>query len=194
MTASHSSSLMLIEHAVAQDAGVVDEDVEAPEGVDRRVDEVLGALPVGDVVGVGDRLAARCLDLGDDVVRRALIGASALVRAAAVVDHDLGALGSEEQGMFAPEPTSGSGDDRHAADQGSHGREVNRSRAPPPTGPSLRRTPCRSPCRGGTARRDRRDRRRRWPKRTVPGCCRAGRRPADRRRSGTPAPGPGSGH
>ena len=59
------------EHAVAQDAGVVDEDVEVAERVDRRVDEPLGALPVGDVVAVGDGLAAQRLDLGSTTCRAA---------------------------------------------------------------------------------------------------------------------------
>ncbi len=63
MTASHSSSVMLVEHPVAQDAGVVDDDVEVAEGLDRRVDQPLGALPRRDVVAVGDRLAAHRLDL-----------------------------------------------------------------------------------------------------------------------------------
>ena len=43
---------------VAQDAGVVHEDVEAAERVDRGADDVLGAFEVGDAVVVGDGLAA----------------------------------------------------------------------------------------------------------------------------------------
>ena len=46
------------EHAVAQDAGVVDEHVEAAEGVDGLLHDALGAVAVGDVVAVGDGLAA----------------------------------------------------------------------------------------------------------------------------------------
>ena len=34
------------EHAVAQDAGVVDQDVEAAEGLDRRFDHPLGGVEV----------------------------------------------------------------------------------------------------------------------------------------------------
>ena len=45
-------------HPVTQDAGVVDEDVEGAEGVDRELDEALRAVPGGDVLGVGDGLAA----------------------------------------------------------------------------------------------------------------------------------------
>ena len=102
------------EHAVAQDAGVVDEDVEVAERLDRRVDEALGALPVGDVVAVGDGLAAERLDLGDDLVGRAVVGAGAVVGAAAVVDDDLGPFGGEQQGVLAAEAAPGPGDDRDA--------------------------------------------------------------------------------
>ena len=45
------------EHAVAQDAGVVDEDVETAEGLDSGGDQPGGALPVRHVVAVGDGLA-----------------------------------------------------------------------------------------------------------------------------------------
>jgi hypothetical protein len=58
------------EHAVAQDAGVVDEDVEVTERLDRRVDERLGTVPVGDVVAVGDGLPAEGADLLGDLLGR----------------------------------------------------------------------------------------------------------------------------
>ena len=50
---------MLTSDPVAQDPGVVDEDVEIAERVDGGVDERLAAVPVGDVVVVGDGLAAQ---------------------------------------------------------------------------------------------------------------------------------------
>ena len=59
------------QHAVADEARVVDEHVEAAERVDRGLHEVTRAVPVGDVVGVRDGLAARGRDLVDDVLRRA---------------------------------------------------------------------------------------------------------------------------
>jgi len=46
-----------------QDACVVDDDVEASEGIDGLGDEMVGAVPGADFVGVGDRLAAGGLDL-----------------------------------------------------------------------------------------------------------------------------------
>ena len=69
ITASHSSSLGGEHHAVAEEARVVHEHVEAAERVDRGVHEPARAVPVGDVVGVRDRLAADRDDLVDDVLR-----------------------------------------------------------------------------------------------------------------------------
>ena len=46
------------QHAVAQDPGVVDQHVEVAERLHGGVDHPLAALPDGDGVGVGDRLAA----------------------------------------------------------------------------------------------------------------------------------------
>ena len=58
------------EHAVAQDARVVHQHVQGAEGVQRALDETLPALPLRDVVVVGDGLAAHGLDLGDDLFGR----------------------------------------------------------------------------------------------------------------------------
>src|SRR5204863_2370935 len=40
------------ENAVAEDARVVDENVQVAEGLDRRLDQATGAVPARDVVGV----------------------------------------------------------------------------------------------------------------------------------------------
>ena len=58
------------QHPVAHEAGVVDQDVEAAERVDRLLHHRRGLLEVGDVGAVGDGLAAQRLDLGDDLVGR----------------------------------------------------------------------------------------------------------------------------
>ena len=104
MTASHSSSVMLAMHAVAQDAGVVDQHVEVAERVDRRLDQALGALEVGDALAVGDGLAAGGDDLVDDLLRRRGVGAAAVHVAAEVVDHDLGPVAGQRQGVLPPDP------------------------------------------------------------------------------------------
>lgn len=54
--------LHVLEADVAQDAGVVDEDVDAAESLDGRVDDLVSVL---DAVVVGDRLATGSLDLVD---------------------------------------------------------------------------------------------------------------------------------
>ncbi len=58
------------EHPVAEDAGVVDDDVQIAEGVERRLHEPLGALEVGHALAVGDRLPTHRLDLGHDLLGR----------------------------------------------------------------------------------------------------------------------------
>ena len=118
MTASHSSRRRVDEHAVAEDAGVVHDDVERAERGDRRFDDVRRGVEVGDVVGVGDRLAAERADLLDDLVHRLVGCARAVGRATEVVDHDLGALACECQCVRAAEaPTRSSDhDDSSVAD------------------------------------------------------------------------------
>ena len=54
----------------SDDAGIVDHDVEAPELLDRRIDERLCAGSVGHVAVVGDRSSASGDDLGGDGGRR----------------------------------------------------------------------------------------------------------------------------
>lgn len=55
------------DHAVAQDARVVDQDVQLAELADRRLDQFAGLLEVGHVPGVGERPAARRAYLGGDL-------------------------------------------------------------------------------------------------------------------------------
>ncbi len=57
------------EHAVPDDARVVDQNVQPAERVDRRLDETLGLRPVGDVRAAGDGFASGGGDLVDDALR-----------------------------------------------------------------------------------------------------------------------------
>ena len=91
--------------------GVVDDDVEVAEGLDRGVDDCLGAVEVGDAVGVGDRLAAGGDDLVDDRLCGAGVGAAAVGGAAEVVDDDLGAQRCEQQRVLTADAAAGAGDD-----------------------------------------------------------------------------------
>ena len=67
--------------AVAQDAGVVYHAIDAPELVDRRFDDALGTLRIGDAVAVGYGSAPGLGDLGDDPIGNAKVGALAIRRA-----------------------------------------------------------------------------------------------------------------
>ena len=141
------------EHPVAQDAGVVDQHVEVAEGLDGAVDEALAALPVGDVVAVGDGLAAHGLDLLDDLLRGGQVGPGAVLGAAEVVDHDLGALRREQQRVLAADPAPGSGDDGDAAVKRSHGRRrLGRCRPAPPLTARRRRGRSGAPAGSGSVR------------------------------------------
>jgi hypothetical protein len=103
------------DHAVAHEAGVVHDHVEAPEGLDRRRHQGAGAVPVGDVVAVGDRGAAG----GDDLVHDGLGGGgrrvAAVERHADVVHHYLGALAGELEGVTPADAPPGAGHDHDPA-------------------------------------------------------------------------------
>src|SRR5262249_37651975 len=100
-------------------ARVVHEDVEAPERVDGRPDDVLRAAEVRDAVVACDRLAAATLDDVDHFFGRSLVGALAGDRPAEVVDDDLGAVIGERDRLAAPHAAPRSGDDRDLAVQHS---------------------------------------------------------------------------
>ena len=101
----------LRERDIAEDAGVVDDDVDAAERVDRGLDDLVAVL---DRVVVGDRLAAGGLDLLDHLVggRRAL--ALAVDAAAEVVDHDARAARREQESVGPTEAVAGTGHDGDA--------------------------------------------------------------------------------
>src|SRR3990172_194156 len=103
------------DHAVAQDAGDVDEDVNAAEGVDALPDNVLAALSRGDAVVVGDRVAAGLLDLVRYLLRGAVVVPGAIDADPRVVDDHVGALLREKDGDGAADAAARAGDDGVAA-------------------------------------------------------------------------------
>ncbi len=107
--------------AVAQDAGVVDQDVAGAEARDRGVEDGLAAGGGGDGVVARDRLAAGAADRGHHLVGDAR-GAGAVDLAAEVVDHDLGSLAAEQERGLAPDPPAGAGDDRYLSVEHAHVR------------------------------------------------------------------------
>src|SRR3984893_14795594 len=100
------------DHAVAQDAGVVDRDVELAEVVQRALDDALGGLEIADALEVGDRLAAEAADFLDNVLGRRTRLAGSLETAAEIVDHDLGSLPGQQQRFCAADTASSACDDR----------------------------------------------------------------------------------
>ena len=102
------------DHAVAQDAGVVDDDIEPAEGIDGLLDHLLAGGEVGHVGVVGGRLAAGLLDLRDDLLCRRLLAAFAGGCAAEVVDDDGRAFRREQQRLALTDTAAGARHDRHA--------------------------------------------------------------------------------
>jgi len=103
----------LVEDAVAQDAGVVDQDIDAAEGVARGLDDGVGVLRLGDRQRAGDRLAAALGDLVDHGLRRTGVRAGAIEARADVVDHDARAFARQQQRDRAADAAAGAGDDRN---------------------------------------------------------------------------------
>ena len=101
------------DHPVAQDAGVVDEHVEAAEQVDRLLHQRLGAVERRHVGVVGDRHAAGRGDLVDHRLGRPGVAAGAVARAAEVVHQHVGAVRGEQQRVLAADAPAGAGDDAH---------------------------------------------------------------------------------
>jgi hypothetical protein len=87
------------EHAVAHDAGVIDDHLHVAEPGHRGVHDRLRAGHAGDVVAVGQRLGADFCGDG--------FGGLALD----VVDDDIGALGGVGQRVLAAQTRAGAGDD-----------------------------------------------------------------------------------
>jgi hypothetical protein len=105
----------LVEHHVADDAGVVDEDVELPVAVNGGRDELTGGVPVADVMRGGHRLAALARDLRYDVVRRRLACSRPSYAHAEVVDHHGVASFGERERVRAADPPAGPRDDCYLA-------------------------------------------------------------------------------
>jgi hypothetical protein len=99
----------LREALVAQDAGVVDQDVN------RLVDHGLHRRRVGHRRTTGHRLAAGDADFLDHRERGGRRAAIAVERAAQVVHHHPGATRRQRQRMQTPQPATSTGDHGHAA-------------------------------------------------------------------------------
>src|ERR1043166_7766215 len=74
------------DHPVAQDAGIVDDDVNVAPLLDGGLDHPLGAIEVRDVVAIGQGFTARGADLVDDFARWTTGRPAAVQLGADVVD------------------------------------------------------------------------------------------------------------
>src|ERR1700722_17954171 len=83
------------DHAVAQDAGDVNQDVELAEFLDRLVDESLAAFDGGDIHMIGSGVATRALDFFDYIVGRRLRFFLSRDRDAKIVDYHCASLCGE---------------------------------------------------------------------------------------------------
>jgi hypothetical protein len=122
--------LHVLEADIAQDAGVVDEHIDAAKGVDGRLDDGLSVL---DRVVVGHGFAACGFDLVDDCICGLVLSvkpvcccwsrcqtdlralALALEAPSKVVDHHVCAAAAEEDGILATQATAGACHDHRLA-------------------------------------------------------------------------------
>ena len=123
------------EHAVAHDAGVVDERVEATEGVDRSGDQRLCTVPIGDIVGARHRPATGGDDLVDHLLGRRGAGVRPVLGHPDVVDDHGRTLTGELQGMGSTQPAARTGDDHHSSlTDTRHGGTLSIDRPDDPSG------------------------------------------------------------
>ena len=101
----------LVEDDVAQDAGIVDQDIDAAERVDRGLDDLIGVLRFGDGERGGDGLPAGLFDGRDRLLRRTGIEAGALQTGADIADHHARAFPRQQFGDGATDPAPRPGDD-----------------------------------------------------------------------------------
>src|SRR5580658_10795536 len=81
-------------HAVAQNTGVVDHDIQLAEIVDRTLDDALGGLEIAHALIVGDRLAAGRANFLDYLFgRRSRLSSAVEVTSKVVDDHSRAELG-----------------------------------------------------------------------------------------------------
>jgi hypothetical protein len=79
----------LCEGFVAQVAGIVDQDVHAPPGIDRLLDHGFDGRLVGHRCAIPDRLAASCANLLRHAFCRSGATAGAVARAAQIIESPL---------------------------------------------------------------------------------------------------------
>ena len=105
---------------VAQNARVVDQDVDLAEGIDCRLEDILTAFDAGDVVVVRDSLTPRRLDLIHDQIGHRSTRARAIARATEIVDDDGRTFSGKRQCMLTSKSTTGAGHNGNLSIQQTH--------------------------------------------------------------------------
>ena len=93
----------LVKDHVTQDAGIVDEDVDAAEGFERHFHDGFGVFRFGNRKRRRDRFSAGFFYGVDRFLRRAGIAAFSLQARADVADHDTRTLFREQHGDASPD-------------------------------------------------------------------------------------------
>ena len=96
---------------VAQEACIVDQDIDAAKGVHCRLDNL---PPVDHGIGIGNCLTSGSLDFGHNLICRAHVGAVTLGRRTEIVDKYLGAARCQQQGVCTAKPTTCPGNNCNA--------------------------------------------------------------------------------
>ena len=101
------------EGLVAQDAGIVHQDIDPTPFFHRRGDHGLNRGEVGDRGGIGHGLAARRHDLGHNRFGGGRGSARTVAGASQIVDDHFCAAFGQGEGMFTPQAAAGPRHDRH---------------------------------------------------------------------------------
>jgi hypothetical protein len=98
-----------------RESGVVDEDVDAAEGIERRLHDPLRSVPFRHRIAIGDRAPARLADLPRHRLGRRRVAARAIDRRAEIVDDDVRAEARERERGRSPDAASSAGHDGRSA-------------------------------------------------------------------------------
>jgi hypothetical protein len=101
------------DRSVAQDGGIVHDDVDAAEGLHREVDELFADARRGDAFGEGESLpgAGLVVQFPGGGARHLRVATVARDRGAVVGHDDLRALGDQRPGDGPADAAAGAGDD-----------------------------------------------------------------------------------
>ena len=102
----HQVGCQVVETLVAQDACVVNHNVDTAVSVNSRLHDGCAALWGGNAVGVGNGNAAQGNYFVHHFLRCALVAAASVQCAAQVVDHHKCPAGSQQQRVLSAKPTT----------------------------------------------------------------------------------------